>query len=107
MSDQQQPPVYKIALGIEYDGSKYYGWQRQNEVRSVQEKLEKALAFDSDVVTSVIKNIDVLKTLFNTYMTDVARKDLDLSRGRDDKSKERAIEYFQDKETRESFFRFL
>lgn len=32
MSDQQQPPVYKIALGIEYDGSRYYGWQRQNEV---------------------------------------------------------------------------
>ena len=44
MSDQLQPPVYKIALGIEYDGSKYYGWQRQNEVRSVQEKLEKALS---------------------------------------------------------------
>lgn len=41
MSDQQQPPVYKIALGIEYDGSRYYGWQRQNEVRSVQEKLER------------------------------------------------------------------
>lgn len=70
------------------------------------QKLEKALAFDSDVVTSVIKNIDVLKTLFNTYMTDVARKYLDLSRGWDDKSKERAIEYFQDKETRESFFWF-
>ncbi|NMW30398.1 tRNA pseudouridine(38-40) synthase TruA, partial [Escherichia fergusonii] len=34
----------KIALGIEYDGSRYYGWQRQNEVRSVQEKLEKALS---------------------------------------------------------------
>ncbi|MDD1738422.1 MAG: HsdR family type I site-specific deoxyribonuclease, partial [Methanothrix sp.] len=70
------------------------------------QKLEKALAFDSDVVTSVIKNIDVLKTLFNTYMTDVARKYLNLSRGWDDKSKERAIEYFQDKETRESFFWF-
>lgn len=41
MSGQQSSPVYKIALGIEYDGSKYYGWQRQNEVRSVQEKLEK------------------------------------------------------------------
>lgn len=41
MSDQQQPSTHKIALGIEYDGSKYYGWQRQNEVRSVQEKLEK------------------------------------------------------------------
>lgn len=44
MSDQQQPSTHKIALGIEYDGSKYYGWQRQNEVRSVQEKLEKALS---------------------------------------------------------------
>jgi hypothetical protein len=44
MSEMEQPPVYKIALGIEYDGSKYYGWQRQNEVRSVQEKLEKALS---------------------------------------------------------------
>ncbi len=44
MSDVEQKPVHKIALGIEYDGSKYYGWQRQNEVRSVQEKLEKALS---------------------------------------------------------------
>ena len=39
MSDLQQPSTHKIALGIEYDGSKYYGWQRQNEVRSVLEKL--------------------------------------------------------------------
>ena len=44
MSDVEQKPVHKVALGIEYDGSKYYGWQRQNEVRSVQEKLEKALS---------------------------------------------------------------
>ena len=41
MSEPQQQPVYKIALGIEYDGSKYYGWQRQNEVRSVQGKAGK------------------------------------------------------------------
>lgn len=34
----------KLALGIEYDGSRYYGWQRQQEVRSVQEKLEHALS---------------------------------------------------------------
>ena len=40
----EQQPICKIALGIEYDGSRYYGWQRQNEVRSVQEKLEKALS---------------------------------------------------------------
>lgn len=45
MSDElPEIPLHKIALGIEYDGSKYYGWQRQNEVRSVQEKLEKALS---------------------------------------------------------------
>jgi len=36
--------TYKLALGVEYDGSRYYGWQRQQEVRSVQEKLEKALS---------------------------------------------------------------
>lgn len=44
MSEMEQQPICKIALGIEYDGSKYYGWQRQNEVRSVQEKLENALS---------------------------------------------------------------
>lgn len=37
-------PRRKIALGIEYDGSGYYGWQRQNEVSSVQQKLEQALS---------------------------------------------------------------
>lgn len=35
---------HKLALGIEYDGSRYSGWQRQQEVSSVQEKLENALA---------------------------------------------------------------
>ncbi|GAL14503.1 tRNA pseudouridine synthase A [Vibrio astriarenae] len=34
----------RIALGIEYDGAKYYGWQRQRDVKSVQECLEKALS---------------------------------------------------------------
>lgn len=33
----------RIALGIEYDGSNYYGWQRQNSFISVQECLENAL----------------------------------------------------------------
>ncbi len=36
--------VQKIVLGIEYDGSNYYGWQRQQEVASIQAKLEKALS---------------------------------------------------------------
>ena len=34
----------KIALGIEYNGSQYFGWQRQKEVKSVQECLENALS---------------------------------------------------------------
>ncbi|GAL24632.1 tRNA pseudouridine synthase A [Vibrio variabilis] len=34
----------KVALGIEYNGAKYFGWQRQREVNSVQEELEKALS---------------------------------------------------------------
>lgn len=34
----------RIALGIEYDGAQHYGWQRQREVPSVQEHLEKALS---------------------------------------------------------------
>jgi len=34
----------RIALGVEYDGSAYYGWQRQKDVISVQGVLEKALS---------------------------------------------------------------
>ncbi|TNG94262.1 tRNA pseudouridine(38-40) synthase TruA [Pasteurellaceae bacterium USgator11] len=34
----------KIALGIEYDGSRYFGWQRQQAVNSVQQTLETALS---------------------------------------------------------------
>ncbi|MCR3755828.1 MAG: tRNA pseudouridine(38-40) synthase [Sodalis sp. Psp] len=42
----------KLVLGIEYDGSAYYGWQRQQEVPSVQERLERALSIvASDLIT--------------------------------------------------------
>ncbi|WP_372626323.1 tRNA pseudouridine(38-40) synthase TruA [Arsukibacterium sp.] len=34
----------RIALGIEYDGTGFFGWQRQREVNSVQQELEMALA---------------------------------------------------------------
>ena len=34
----------RIALGIEYDGTAFYGWQRQREVNSVQQELEIALS---------------------------------------------------------------
>ncbi|SHI08642.1 tRNA pseudouridine(38-40) synthase TruA [Ferrimonas marina] len=34
----------RIALGIEYNGHGYYGWQRQREVVGVQQRLEQALS---------------------------------------------------------------
>ena len=45
----------KYALGIEYDGSAYCGWQRQDHSPSVQQVLEEALSRVADeevVVTS-------------------------------------------------------
>lgn len=35
---------HKIALGIEYNGYRYYGWQRQEHVPSIQSCLEHALS---------------------------------------------------------------
>jgi type I restriction enzyme R subunit len=71
------------------------------------ENLEKALAFDSDVVASVIQNIDVLRGLFATLMRERASDYLPLARGRDDKAKERAVVALEDKEKREAFFKFF
>ncbi|GDY28080.1 tRNA pseudouridine synthase A [Agarivorans sp. Toyoura001] len=34
----------RIALGIEYDGAGYFGWQRQREVQSIQQELEASLS---------------------------------------------------------------
>ncbi len=33
-----------VLMTLAYDGSRYYGWQRQNKLRSVQGELEKALS---------------------------------------------------------------
>jgi len=50
----EQPETMRIALGIEYDGSRYYGWQRQSEVSSVQACLEQALSKVADEPISVL-----------------------------------------------------
>ena len=42
----------KIALGVEYDGSQFYGWQQQINLRTVQGEVEKAL---SKIATSEVK----------------------------------------------------
>src|SRR5262249_27988702 len=71
------------------------------------EKLEKALAFDDEIVGAVIQNIDVLKQLFETWMREAAPDYLPLARGFDDKAKERAIDHFADRAKREAFFKFF
>lgn len=43
----------RYALGIEYDGAAYYGWQRQQNVPSVQAYLEKALTKVADTTIHV------------------------------------------------------
>jgi len=37
--------VVRIALGVEYDGSGFYGWQTQDGIATVQPTLEAALAY--------------------------------------------------------------
>jgi len=44
----------RIALGIEYDGSHFNGWQTQLGVRTVQETLEKALSKVANQPISVV-----------------------------------------------------
>lgn len=38
----------RIALGLEYDGSQFHGWQKQKNVHSIQSALEKALSTVAD-----------------------------------------------------------
>ncbi len=44
----------RYALGVEYDGSRYYGWQRQKSVVSVQQILEQALSKIADETIEVV-----------------------------------------------------
>ncbi|MCU4675678.1 tRNA pseudouridine(38-40) synthase TruA [Catenovulum sp. 2E275] len=50
----------KFALGIEYDGALYSGWQRQQNVPSVQQALEEALSrvFNSPIVVTCAGRTD-------------------------------------------------
>ncbi len=71
------------------------------------EKLEKALAFDSDVVSGVIEDLDLLYEEFIKLMQGPAVEYLVLCEGPvDDKTVEKAIDTFTDKEKRAAFFKF-
>ncbi len=44
----------RIALGVEYDGRPYCGWQSQNDVMTVQDVLQKAVGKIADASISVV-----------------------------------------------------
>ncbi|MHB8764605.1 MAG: type I restriction endonuclease subunit R [Deferrisomatales bacterium] len=70
------------------------------------DKLEKALAFDSDEVNAIVKDLGLLKRLFQAKMETVAPGYLALvTRGFDDKDVDNLIEHFRDKERRKELFK--
>lgn len=44
----------RIACGVEFDGSRFYGWQTQDGVRTVQETIEKAVSKVADHAVDVV-----------------------------------------------------
>ena len=71
-------------------------------------KLKKALAFDSQEVSGVVENLDVLFADFFQRMAGSAKPYLALATGKmDDKAVERAVDAFEDKKKREAFYKFF
>ena len=69
-------------------------------------KLEKALAFDSEEVNAIVKDLKLLKVLFQSKMEQQAPGYLVLiERNFDDKDVDALIEHFRDPERRKTFFK--
>ncbi len=70
------------------------------------DKLEKALAFDSEEVNAIVKDLNLLKELFRNKMQTTAQEYLGLiARNFDDKDLDTLIEHFRDPERRKEFFK--
>ncbi|MCE5309740.1 MAG: HsdR family type I site-specific deoxyribonuclease [Acidobacteriales bacterium] len=70
------------------------------------DKLEKALAFDSDEVNAIVKDLRLLKVLFKNKMEEKAPQYLKLvTQGFNDKDVDGLIEHFRGKERRKEFFK--
>lgn len=71
------------------------------------DKLEKALAFDSDDVKSVVRDLALLKTLFKNKMEKEASKYISIIKGTyDDKDVDRLVAHYKDKSKRKEFFKY-
>jgi type I restriction enzyme R subunit len=72
------------------------------------EKLEKALAFDSNEIEGVVEDIDILFEHFEAKMAEGQSSYLPLVAGRaDDKAAEAVLEHFRDQERREHFYAYF
>ena len=70
------------------------------------DKLEKALAFDSDEVNAIVKDLELLKVLFKNKMKQKAPEYIGIiKRNFDDHDVDDLIEHFRDKERRKEFFK--
>ena len=70
------------------------------------DKLEKALAFDSEEINAIVKDLKLLKVLFQNKMEQQAPGYLALiERNFDDKDVDALIEHFRDPERRKAFFK--
>ncbi len=70
------------------------------------DKLEKALAFDSEEVNAIVKDLKLLKVLFQNKMEQQAPAYLALiARNFDDKDVDTLIEHFRDPDRRKAFFK--
>jgi type I restriction enzyme R subunit len=70
------------------------------------DKLEKALAFDSEEINAIVKDIALLKGLFKNKMEQKVPAYLALVGGRfDDRDVDALIEHFRDPERRKEFFK--
>jgi len=70
------------------------------------DKLEKALAFDSDEINAIVKDLKLLKVLFQNKMTSKAPGYLGLiERNFNDKDIDTLVEHFRNPERRKEFFK--
>jgi len=72
------------------------------------DNLEKALAFDSQDIEGVVRDINVLKEQFKNNMQTAKKQYLTLIAGKyQDKAVEAVLEYFRDEEKRQEFYRYF
>ncbi len=70
------------------------------------DKLEKALAFDSEEVNAIVKDINLLKQLFQSKIESKGKEYLKLiERNFDDKDVDKLIDHFRDKGRRKELFK--